>query len=388
MQSGAPDIWLQWGHDFSAVEIVVVLEEIVGYDFCFNGATTFQPWKFKRKLLSSPMVTPLQWGHDFSAVEMLSTASVFMADIPASMGPRLFSRGNHITVVLGTGGASVLQWGHDFSAVEILEICAASLPQIQSFNGATTFQPWKLGGALPVVAPRAMASMGPRLFSRGNAAHCAKEARAIIWLQWGHDFSAVEIMGLDSPKAITDRASMGPRLFSRGNASRWPQGQMISRSLQWGHDFSAVEMARKRDGLTPSDSASMGPRLFSRGNSALSLLLRSQYPCFNGATTFQPWKCCLWDGQTLEKHQLQWGHDFSAVEMTDSEWSETRLVALQWGHDFSAVEIAYDAAKSAAPAGALQWGHDFSAVEMLQINSKQVSRLQRFNGATTFQPWK
>jgi len=60
----------------------------------FNGATTFQPWKW-------------------SWASCLGSAGPM-----ASMGPRLFSRGNDL--------------GHRVEELEKL-----------SFNGATTFQPWK-----------------------------------------------------------------------------------------------------------------------------------------------------------------------------------------------------------------------------------------------------
>jgi len=36
---------------------------------------------------------------------------------------------------------------------------------------------------------------------------------------------------------------------------------------------------------------------------------------------------------------LQWGHDFSAVEMMFLEYDTAYFDELQWGHDFSAVEI-------------------------------------------------
>ena len=60
--------------------------------------------------------------------------------------------------------------------------------------------------------------MGPRLFSRGNKPN--KRIWVVIddTLQWGHDFSAVEI---ELKQDLTYRP----------------------RELQWGHDFSAVEIA-------------------------------------------------------------------------------------------------------------------------------------------------
>ena len=108
----------------------------------FNGATTFQPWKYVQ-----PDEAP--------------------------------------------GGLSKLQWGHDFSAVEI-NVTAVPDPVSSSFNGATTFQPWKSPG-------------------------CSHSQTLPNKLQWGHDFSAVEIEGMVLLK-------------------------LASSMLQWGHDFSAVEM--------------------------------------------------------------------------------------------------------------------------------------------------
>ena len=89
-----------------------------------------------------------------------------------------------------------------------------------SFNGATTFQPWKC------------------LTGGGNLE--TKEE-----LQWGHDFSAVEITLLGIEDDLRRCASMGPRLFSRGNIIFATYKHAEQTELQWGHDFSAVEMYRE-----------------------------------------------------------------------------------------------------------------------------------------------
>ena len=134
----------------------------------FNGATTFQPWKCKSTvvgLISEKFL--LQWGHDFSAVEMFregATIKVRISD--ASMGPRLFSRGN-VDGEIVPGFQRTLQWGHDFSAVEIISF-DGGWDMEKSFNGATTFQPWKFPLEIVQECLDALASMGPRLFSRGN----------------------------------------------------------------------------------------------------------------------------------------------------------------------------------------------------------------------------
>jgi len=82
---------------------------------------------------------------------------------------------------------------------------------------------------------------------------------------------------------------MGPRLFSRGNIA----GIMTedeARKLQWGHDFSAVEIVILKVTMIDHIPASMGPRLFSRGNANIVPLDTDIKIRFNGATTFQPWK--------------------------------------------------------------------------------------------------
>jgi len=59
-------------------------------------------------------------------------------------------------------------------------------------------------------------------------------------LQWGHVFSDVETYLFAGIKKTPDNASMGPRLFRRGNKIRRliGLGMML---LQWGHVFSDVE---------------------------------------------------------------------------------------------------------------------------------------------------
>ena len=307
----------------------------------------------------------LQWGHDFSAVEIFD--------------------GNFI------GGVRAwLQWGHDFSAVEIKRGSRQEPDQEISFNGATTFQPWKSGIELAIRQYYIQASMGPRLFSRGNSILVQILWKVgIIELQWGHDFSAVE-MGCITRWGSNERdtASMGPRLFSRGNVARvryreypltgqlqWGhdfsaveiqipvKGSPMISELQWGHDFSAVEIVVVFPSYFKSIRlASMGPRLFSRGNARCR---KNPYPTiyrFNGATTFQPWK---WLG---------------VVARTVGEARFNGATTFQpWKY--------YHLLKCIGCILMLQWGHDFSAVEMVFMVFS-LAKMECFNGATTFQPWK
>jgi len=85
----------------------------------------------------------------------------------------------------------------------------------------------------------------------------------------------------------------------------------------------------------------MGPRLFSRGN-------------FTGTNGVPQLKTYASMGPRL----------FSRGNWLAKEWGAERAYLM------------------------LQWGHDFSAVEILPSFSDGVSFVLRFNGATTFQPWK
>ena len=72
---------------------------------------------------------------------------------------------------------------------------------------------------------------------------------ADFMLQWSHDFSVME---MDLPGLfgmIEVVASMGPRLFSRGNGTPQSFSDMFFQELQWGHDLSAMEMYGKAEYL-------------------------------------------------------------------------------------------------------------------------------------------
>ena len=82
------------------------------------------------------------------------------------------------------------------------------------------------------------ASMGPRLFSRGNI--CEKYIAVFVY-----------------------HASMGPRLFSRGN-DHLPgvAGGLVRYWLQWGHDFSAVEIVGTFNATGPGVAGFNGATTF------------------------------------------------------------------------------------------------------------------------------
>ncbi len=133
---------LQWGHVFSDVEMAGTRRKRRYARFCFNGATSFQTWKFYQTDSRCSYTCTLQWGHVFSDVEIQTFRLLSEKCQLASMGPRLFRRGN--------GSA----------AARCNDVHPASMgPRL--FRRGNRF---KLRG----IVWNLNASMGPRLFRRGN----------------------------------------------------------------------------------------------------------------------------------------------------------------------------------------------------------------------------
>ncbi len=132
------------------------------------------------------------------------------------MGPRLFRRGNPV----GKGTMKtikLLQWGHVFSDVEIGNIADGADPQDRRFNGATSFQTWKFLPDKPCRDRNQQLQWG-HVFSDVEMPRAAfAPLKPFFLLQWGHVFSDVEIRFKASDLRHPVHASMGPRLFRRGN---------------------------------------------------------------------------------------------------------------------------------------------------------------------------
>src|SRR6266508_1827089 len=129
------------------------------------------------------------------------------------MGPRLFSRGDQ-NCVSGCWSRNRLQWGHGFSAVETAPppVAATSRVSLQWGHGFSAVETQRIN---------VYADPGREL-------------------QWGHGFSAVETLRGVAHPVHDIGASMGPRLFSRGDGGpRRHRSRIVW--LQRGHGFSAVE---------------------------------------------------------------------------------------------------------------------------------------------------
>ena len=137
----------------------------------------------------------------------------------ASMGPRLFRRGNKNAPPKAGLWRHMLQWGHVFSDVEIGRFSKRSISRtglqwghvfsdVEITHRAATFC-WSNG-----------LQWGHVFSDVEMAAIICLTRRGPISLQWGHVFSDVEIRTLPIEMTIITRASMGPRLFRRGNAEK------------------------------------------------------------------------------------------------------------------------------------------------------------------------
>ena len=158
---------LQWGHNFTVVEIAVDAWMFSPGHAGFNGATTLQLWKLKFFGFFRVLSSWLQWGHNFTVVEISIKRGGSFRWTFASMGPQLYSCGNDTTEYdsnmsdLSFNGATTLQlWKCGYGTY----ITTVS----KSFNGATTLQLWKSHAVRKQVFIILDASMGPQLYSCGN----------------------------------------------------------------------------------------------------------------------------------------------------------------------------------------------------------------------------
>ena len=214
---------------------------------------------------------PLQWGRGSSAAEITRALST-MHDQSVLQWGRGSSAAEMTNMWSSTSGVYCpLQWGRGSSAAEMRFSKPASVTWVQGFNGAAALQPrksfhlqperelderlqWGRGSSAAEIewpqyflSVEGEASMGPRLFSRGNGVPADQTVSLFV-------------------------ASMGPRLFSRGNHSQ--RGRIVNGEYHASMGprlFSRGNVLQDRDHLLPRLAASMGPRLFSRGNQPLDL---------------------------------------------------------------------------------------------------------------------
>ncbi len=205
----------------------------------------------------------------------------------ASMGPRMFIRGiararrspsSEVRLQWGRGCSSaesdvcvetfwsmsqLLQWGRGCSSAEsrfdpdTLAGCPASMgprmfirgnccfpipptSRVSSFNGAADVHP-RIGTRRGASTDERPASMGPRMFIRGIERPERYRCRLDPGFNGAADVHPRKhaIRSIDPLWSLT--ASMGPRMFIRGNCRRPCSSRCSSWGLQWGRGCSSAE---------------------------------------------------------------------------------------------------------------------------------------------------
>ena len=203
----------------------------------------------------------------------------------ASMGPRIFIRGNSAGATDRSGG-SWLQWGRGSSSAETKPRRRQSPPARglqwgRGSSSAETAQGRQMG------AQPAPASMGPRIFIRGNNP-CHRATARDAGLQWGRGSSSAETWRRASliswRSGFNGAADLHPRKRIDVRQTRSPQ-----------RCFNGAADLHPRKPLPFEDAAacpyaSMGPRIFIRGNSRRRGSGLARPGCFNGAADLHPRK--------------------------------------------------------------------------------------------------
>ena len=107
----------------------------------FNGAITFSLWKSIHEAIHFLFCHFLQWGHNFFVMEIIMYD---LADIiPDSLqwGHNFFVM-EIINMQCKFHLSFILQWGHNFFVMEMMTLRLPTSSQ-STFNGAITFSLWK-----------------------------------------------------------------------------------------------------------------------------------------------------------------------------------------------------------------------------------------------------
>ncbi len=139
-----------------------------------------------------------------------------------------------------------------------------------------------------------------------------------------------------SPPLRLRCASIGPRIFLRGNRRLRFWLRLGDLPLQLGHGFFSVETSHQLRGIAYIVLASIGPRIFLRGNRPEVTAMRFQFPASIGPRIFLRGNLPLMRDRDAGDSPLQLGHGFFSVE---TGW--TRIIfsgfirRFNWATDFS-----------------------------------------------------
>ena len=281
----------------------------------------------------------------------------------ASMEPWLFSHGNSPMSRCMKKPKESFNGAMTFQSWK-LNIIKCIKPFLYGFNGAMTFQSWKLNIPKKRSIGYDCASMEPWLFSHGNEETSAQDAEQYRKLQWSHDFSVMETVCWQWDWLGHISASMEPWLFSHGNDYDSDHEQPLLFGFNGAMTFQSWKHKGRRRNVISRIVASMEPWLFSHGNIISKML------------------------QWLQQDRLQWSHDFSVME-TLEKWAKEHnfMDVLQWSHDFSVMETKLKKINQEEHYEASMEPWLFSHGNTISNKETSLAWIC-FNGAMTFQSWK
>ncbi len=160
--------------------------------------------------------------------------------------------------------AKRLQWGRDLEVAERCRLLRLPILGLRRFNGAAT---WKSRKALRA---RTLASRPSRRFNGAatwksrKVAGYSKRKDSKGRLQWGRDLEVAESLPSLLAVALGSIASMGPRLGSRGKSGDlyYEKGALLA---SMGPRLGSRGKNKCGRSICWNERASMGPRLGSRG---------------------------------------------------------------------------------------------------------------------------
>ncbi len=206
------------------------------------------------------------------------------------------------------------------------------------------------------------ASIGPRIFLRGNQIFNDMDQIAIAALQLGHGFFSVETASYNYHTIDDAWLQLGHGFFSVETVcSR--SALSSSSTLQLGHGFFSVETNSVPVATASASAASIGPRIFLRGNRSRRRPWRSIASASIGPRIFLRGNRQRYRLYSLAALLLQLGHGFFSVETCLQTNFVCRVCKrFNWATDFSPWKPSTGVVVTAY-LGGLQLGHGFFSVE-------------------------
>ena len=229
------------------------------------------------------------------------------------------------------------------------------------FNWATDFSPWKHTATKTGKQSSTHASIGPRIFLRGNTSNTRHASRSNLpSFNWATDFSPWKLQRASQILRRVISLQLGHGFFSVETCVDPDRSRVESSTLQLGHGFFSVETGAPDRDQSPTNSFNWATD-FSPWKLA-ACHLHADRTRFNWATDFSPWKLPRRSVLQACRLSFNWATDFSPWKLPSTAAHAPTLRPLQLGHGFFSVETAIGR-RVAQWLRMLQLGHGFFSVE-------------------------